>query len=258
MRNSTRANWRPTRARQPDSESGRGDHKGVMNGTYGRNRLALTRRHFFGRSANGIGLAALASILGKGSAPRRGCHRTWRLAGAAALRARRRSASSICFNPAARRRWNCSTTSRGWRNSRAQDLPESVRKGQRLTGMSATQSSFPVVPSKFKFAATWQFRRVGQRACCRTPRRSPTNSRSSKSMHTEAINHDPAVTFHSDRLADRGTAEHRRVAVLRHRVRNRRPAGLRRDDFARAQAAAASRSTIACGEAVFCRAAIRA
>ena len=33
-----------------------------------------------------------------------------------------------------------------------QDLPESVRKGQRLTGMSATQSSFPLVPSKFAFA----------------------------------------------------------------------------------------------------------
>src|SRR3982750_814450 len=32
------------------------------------------------------------------------------------------------------------------------DLPESIRNGQRLTGMSATQSSFPVVPSKFSFA----------------------------------------------------------------------------------------------------------
>ena len=31
------------------------------------------------------------------------------------------------------------------------DLPDSIRKGQRLTGMSATQSSFPVVPSKFSF-----------------------------------------------------------------------------------------------------------
>src|SRR5262245_60027990 len=32
------------------------------------------------------------------------------------------------------------------------DLPESVRMGQRLTGMSASQSRFPVVPSKYKFA----------------------------------------------------------------------------------------------------------
>src|SRR5277367_5908352 len=33
-----------------------------------------------------------------------------------------------------------------------QDLPESIRGGQRLTGMSATQSAFPCVPSKFTFA----------------------------------------------------------------------------------------------------------
>ena len=32
-----------------------------------------------------------------------------------------------------------------------QELPESIRMGQRLTGMSATQSTFPVVPSVFKF-----------------------------------------------------------------------------------------------------------
>src|SRR3954449_8635013 len=32
------------------------------------------------------------------------------------------------------------------------DLPESIRKGQRLTAMSATQAAFPTVPSKFQFA----------------------------------------------------------------------------------------------------------
>src|ERR1700759_5389773 len=32
------------------------------------------------------------------------------------------------------------------------DLPDSVRGGQRLTGMSASQSAFPIVPSKFDFA----------------------------------------------------------------------------------------------------------
>src|SRR4051794_29455951 len=36
------------------------------------------------------------------------------------------------------------------------DLPDSVRNGQRLTGMSASQSSFPVVPSKFEFAQRGQ------------------------------------------------------------------------------------------------------
>ncbi|MCA9001227.1 MAG: DUF1501 domain-containing protein, partial [Planctomycetes bacterium] len=34
---------------------------------------------------------------------------------------------------------------------RAQDLPDSIRKGQRLTGMTATQESFPVAPTIFDF-----------------------------------------------------------------------------------------------------------
>ena len=34
---------------------------------------------------------------------------------------------------------------------RGQDLPDSVRKGQRLTGMTAFQASFPTAPSNFKF-----------------------------------------------------------------------------------------------------------
>src|SRR4051812_22526428 len=33
----------------------------------------------------------------------------------------------------------------------AENLPDSVRKGQRLTGMTATQETFPVAPSKYKF-----------------------------------------------------------------------------------------------------------
>src|SRR5213078_1590183 len=38
------------------------------------------------------------------------------------------------------------------REFQGQELPESIRMGQRLTQMSATQSSFPVVPSKYAFA----------------------------------------------------------------------------------------------------------
>src|SRR6476646_1809133 len=34
----------------------------------------------------------------------------------------------------------------------AKDLPDSIRRGQRLTGMTATQDAFPVAPSKYKFA----------------------------------------------------------------------------------------------------------
>jgi hypothetical protein len=74
------------------------------------------------------------------------------------------------------------------------DLPESVRKGQRLTAMSATQLAFPMVSSKFAFqqhgkSGAWiselfpHTAKVVDDLCI------------VRSLHTEAINHDPAVTF---------------------------------------------------------------
>lgn len=75
-----------------------------------------------------------------------------------------------------------------------QQLPDSVRQGQRLTGMSANQSSLPMVPSVFKFkkhgkSDTWVSEllpytaRVVDELCI------------VKSLFSEAINHDPAITF---------------------------------------------------------------
>ncbi len=74
------------------------------------------------------------------------------------------------------------------------NLPPEVRGGQRLTGMTAGQKSFPVVKSPWAFrqhgeAGTWisdllpHMSEVADDICV------------IKSMHTEAINHDPAVTF---------------------------------------------------------------
>src|SRR5207342_3972551 len=74
------------------------------------------------------------------------------------------------------------------------ELPESVRMGQRLTGMSSGQASFPVAPSVF------QFRRYGASGAW-VSELMPHVAKAAddlcfiKSMYTEAINHDPAVTF---------------------------------------------------------------
>ncbi|MDX2303445.1 MAG: DUF1501 domain-containing protein [Microscillaceae bacterium] len=75
-----------------------------------------------------------------------------------------------------------------------EELPESVRKGQRLTGMTAGQSSFPLVGSKFAF------RQHGQSAAWVSELMPYTSQIVDelcfiKSMYTEAINHDPAATF---------------------------------------------------------------
>ncbi len=74
------------------------------------------------------------------------------------------------------------------------DLPESVRGGQRLTGMSATQSSFPVVPSKFAFA---QHGQSGAWVSELLPYTAKIADRLTflKGVNTEEINHDPAVTM---------------------------------------------------------------
>src|SRR5687767_99667 len=75
-----------------------------------------------------------------------------------------------------------------------QDLPDSVRMGQRLTGMSGNQATLPMAGSIFKFdrhgecgapvseLMPWTAKVVDELCFI-------------KSLHTEAINHDPAITF---------------------------------------------------------------
>ncbi|MBC7855518.1 MAG: DUF1501 domain-containing protein [Pirellulaceae bacterium] len=77
---------------------------------------------------------------------------------------------------------------------RGTELPDSIRQGQRLTGMTSRQSSFPVAPSKFKFA---QHGKSGAWVSELMPHTAKVADDLCfiKSLHTEAINHDPAVTF---------------------------------------------------------------
>ena len=75
-----------------------------------------------------------------------------------------------------------------------QDVPESVFQGQRVTGMVSNQSRFVVVPSKFKFGPAGQSgmemsdllpwtKKIADEICL------------IRTVHSEAINHDPAITF---------------------------------------------------------------
>jgi hypothetical protein len=75
-----------------------------------------------------------------------------------------------------------------------QDLPDSVRKGQRLTGMSAGQSILPVTASIFNFQ---QYGESRQWVSDLLPHTSKVVDDLCfiKSMYTEQINHDPAITF---------------------------------------------------------------
>ena len=72
------------------------------------------------------------------------------------------------------------------------DLPDSVRNGQRLTGMTSGQARFPIAPSKYKFSqhgkcGMWVTELLPQTAKC------VDDMVFIRSMHTEAINHEPAI-----------------------------------------------------------------
>ncbi|MBM3788300.1 MAG: DUF1501 domain-containing protein [Acidobacteria bacterium] len=75
-----------------------------------------------------------------------------------------------------------------------EELPDSIRRGQRLTGMSSTQSTFPVVPARFSFS---QHGKSGAWVSELLPHTASIVDKLTivRSVHTEAINHDPAVTF---------------------------------------------------------------
>jgi hypothetical protein len=74
------------------------------------------------------------------------------------------------------------------------DLPDSVRMGQRITTMTSGQSRLPVAPSMFKFA---QHGRCGRWVSELLPHTAKCVDDLAliKSVHTNAINHDPACTF---------------------------------------------------------------
>ena len=161
------------------------------------NRQLITRRHFFGRTATGVGTAALASLLGKDlSAAARGDSLERPFPGLPALPHLAPKAKRVIWlfqsgGPSQMDLFDYKPRLDRWRG---EDLPDSIRKGQRLTGMTSTQDNFPVVNSVFKF------KRHGQSGAWISEILPETAKVIDdlciiKSMHTEAINHDPAITF---------------------------------------------------------------
>jgi hypothetical protein len=154
--------------------------------------LPTTRRHFFGSASLGIGTAALATLLHGQRA-------------AAAANARGALTDFPHFAPKAKRviylfqsgapsqmdLFDYKPRLREWH---ATELPDSVRQGQRLTGMTSGQSTFPIAASKYSFA---QYGESGAWVSELMPHTAKVVDRLCfvKSMFTEAINHDPAITF---------------------------------------------------------------
>jgi hypothetical protein len=146
-------------------------------------QLDLTRRTFLGR---GVGAAALATLFAEGT----GCANA-QTTGDLVARAKR---VIYLFQSGAPSQLDLFDYKPRLRALRGRELPASVRGGQRLTGMTATQESFPVAPSLYRFA---RHGRAGAWVSELLPHLASVSDEMCfiKTMHTEAINHDPAITF---------------------------------------------------------------
>ena len=151
--------------------------------------LLATRRQFFGRTAAGIGPAALSFLLrGEGYGATAG--------GLAdvphfAPRAKR---VIYMFQSGAPSQIDLFDHKPLLRKYHGQDLPDSVRKGQRITGMTSGQDRLPVAASLFKFQPHGQ---SGTELSELLPHTAKVVDDITlvKTVQTDAINHDPAITF---------------------------------------------------------------
>jgi uncharacterized protein (DUF1501 family) len=153
------------------------------------NMIALDRRTFLGHCGMGLGAAAFWDLLGRDAAAAP-------LAGVLKAPHHPPEAKRIIYlfmsgGPSQHDLFDYKPL---LNKMNGQDLPASVRMGQRLTGMSAHQATLPLAGSIFKFArhgksGAWisdlmpWTAKVADELCF------------VKSMYTEAINHDPAITF---------------------------------------------------------------
>ncbi len=147
---------------------------------------ALTRRHFFGRAATGVGAAALLS-LGEKAEAKDG------LPGLPHFPARAKRVIYL-FQSGGPSQMELFDYKPRLKEFQGTDLPESIRSGQRLTNMSSAQLKFPIVPSKFSFAQQGQSGAWVSELMPHTAKVADDLT-FIKSTFTEAINHDPAVTF---------------------------------------------------------------
>ena len=158
----------------------------------------LTRRHFFGKTATGIGGAALGSLLKNdlqaSTMEQKSSDRPY--PGLSSLPHFAPKAKRVIwlFQSGGPSQMDLFDYKPGLADLRGQDLPNSVRKGQRLTAMSSTQESFPMVESIFKFkqhgqSGAWLSEVLPETA------KVVDDIAIIRSLKTEAINHDPAITY---------------------------------------------------------------
>ncbi|HYF35080.1 MAG TPA: DUF1501 domain-containing protein [Prosthecobacter sp.] len=148
-----------------------------------------TRRRFFARGKNALGYAALSSLLGEAMT---------RQANAAAGavtphfggKAKRVIYLHMVGGPSQMDLFDYKPVMKEWYDK---DLPASIRQGQRLTTMTSGQARFPIAPSKFNFAQRGQCGMWMNSDLLPNLGKVADDICFMRSLHTEAINHEPAI-----------------------------------------------------------------
>ncbi len=158
--------------------------------------LGMSRRHFLSKASLGIGTAALASLLPGCTGSRETLGLSSGLTGVLGSPHFSGKAKRIIYlhQSGAPSQLDLFDYKPVVEKRHGEELPNSVRGNQRLTGMTANQESFPLAASHFKFT------QHGQSGAWFSELLPHTASIADdiciiKSIYTEAINHDPAITF---------------------------------------------------------------
>jgi hypothetical protein len=162
--------------------------------------LEMTRRHLFASAGLSLGGMALANLLGEAAEgapmPRSGASTETGIGAALPKTHFPTKCKNVIYlhmvgGPAQMDLYDYKPKMQEYFDK---DLPESVRMGQRLTTMTSGQARFPIAPSKYKFA------RKGQCGMWMNDELLPYTAKMAddmvfiRTMHTEAINHEPAIT----------------------------------------------------------------
>jgi len=158
-------------------------------------KRAETRRQFFGRAGNAVSWAAMATLLGRDGFSASTAAPPSPLATPVPLHFAPKAKHVIYLHmvggPPQMDLYDYKPAMQEWYDK---DLPESVRGGQRLTTMTSGQKRFPIAPSMFQFAQHGESRMWVSELLPYTARM-VDDLCFMRSMQTEAINHEPAISF---------------------------------------------------------------
>ena len=146
-----------------------------------------TRRQFFSQGKNLLGTAALGSLLGSATsvAAGEGVVKTHFPA-----KAKRVIYLHMVGGPAQMDLFDHKPKMKDFYDK---DLPDSIRKGQRLTTMTSGQKRFPIAPSKFKFGPAGECGLMMNTELLPNLAKKADDICWMRTLHTEAINHEPAI-----------------------------------------------------------------